>query len=176
MVEFFYPEEIAAFEREFVEAQQAAYMETCVEDDEIAERMDAGPQGAAQTRRQRDRPYQSPMEDGMQHLCCWPATTLAAAPAASMELRDYGIRAPCSHPASATSSARTARSMAWLPSRSPPPTWARCSRTRSTRRCAHWKSTARPWGAVPSGETLRFALSPRELALLTQDTDWIRRT
>ena len=43
MVEFYYPEEICAFEREFVEAQQAAYMETCVEDDEIAERiMDAG--------------------------------------------------------------------------------------------------------------------------------------
>jgi choline monooxygenase len=36
VVEFFYPEEITAFEREFVEAQQAAYMETCVEDDEIA--------------------------------------------------------------------------------------------------------------------------------------------
>jgi hypothetical protein len=44
LVEFFYPEEIAAFEREFVEAQQAAYMETCIEDDEIAERMDAGRQ------------------------------------------------------------------------------------------------------------------------------------
>jgi len=42
MVEFYYPEEIAAFEREFVEAQQAAYMETCLEDDEIGERMDAG--------------------------------------------------------------------------------------------------------------------------------------
>ena len=42
MVEFYYPEEIAAFEREFVEAQQAAYMETCIEDDEIGERMDAG--------------------------------------------------------------------------------------------------------------------------------------
>ena len=42
MVEFFYPEEIAAFEREFVEAQRAAYMETCLEDDEIGERMDAG--------------------------------------------------------------------------------------------------------------------------------------
>jgi hypothetical protein len=42
VVEFYYPEEIAAFEREFVEAQQAAYMETCIEDDEIAERMDAG--------------------------------------------------------------------------------------------------------------------------------------
>ena len=33
VVEFFYPEEICAFEREFIEAQQAAYMETCVEDD-----------------------------------------------------------------------------------------------------------------------------------------------
>ncbi|HMX11906.1 MAG TPA: aromatic ring-hydroxylating dioxygenase subunit alpha, partial [Burkholderiaceae bacterium] len=41
-VEFYYPEEIAAFEREYVEAQQAAYMETCIEDDEIGERMDAG--------------------------------------------------------------------------------------------------------------------------------------
>src|SRR5690606_12411101 len=42
IVEFYYPEDIAAFEREFVEAQRAAYMETAVEDDEIAERMDAG--------------------------------------------------------------------------------------------------------------------------------------
>src|SRR5574337_270786 len=31
MVEFFYPEEIACFEREFVEAQRAAYIETAVE-------------------------------------------------------------------------------------------------------------------------------------------------
>ena len=44
MVEFYYPEEIVAFEREFVDSQQAAYMETCVEDDEIALRMDAGRQ------------------------------------------------------------------------------------------------------------------------------------
>ncbi len=42
VVEFYYPEEIAAFEREFVEAQQAAYLETCIEDDEIALRMDQG--------------------------------------------------------------------------------------------------------------------------------------
>ena len=33
---------IAAFEPEFVQAQRAAYMETCAEDDEIAERMDQG--------------------------------------------------------------------------------------------------------------------------------------
>ena len=52
VVEFFYPEEICAFERDFIEAQQAAYMETCVEDDEIALRMDARPQGADAARRQ----------------------------------------------------------------------------------------------------------------------------
>src|SRR5690606_19721445 len=40
VVEFYYPEDIAAFERDFVQAQQAAYMETAIEDDEIAERMD----------------------------------------------------------------------------------------------------------------------------------------
>ena len=71
MVEFYYPEEIVAFEREFVEAQQAAYMETCIEDDEIAERMDAG-RRALMTRGDNEvGPYQSPMEDGMQHFHEW---------------------------------------------------------------------------------------------------------
>jgi phenylpropionate dioxygenase-like ring-hydroxylating dioxygenase large terminal subunit len=71
VVEFFYPEEIAAFEREFVEAQQAAYMETCHEDDQIALRMDAG--RAALLARGDDEfgPYQSPMEDGMQQFHEW---------------------------------------------------------------------------------------------------------
>ena len=71
MVEFFYPEEIAAFEREFVEAQQAAYMETCVEDDEIAERMDAGRKALLARGDNEVGPYQSPMEDGMQHFHEW---------------------------------------------------------------------------------------------------------
>ncbi len=71
MVEFYYPEEIAAFEREFVEAQQAAYMETCVEDDEIALRMDAGRQALLQRGDDEVGPYQSPMEDGMQHFHEW---------------------------------------------------------------------------------------------------------
>jgi choline monooxygenase len=71
VVEFYYPEEIAAFEREFVEANQAAYMETCVEDDEIALRMDAG-RRALMARGDDDAgPYQSPMEDGMQHFHEW---------------------------------------------------------------------------------------------------------
>jgi len=70
-VEFYYPEDIAAFEREFVEAQQAAYMETCVEDDEIAERMDAGRRALMQRGDNEVGPYQSPMEDGMQHFHDW---------------------------------------------------------------------------------------------------------
>jgi choline monooxygenase len=71
MVEFYYPEEIAAFEREFVEAQQAAYMETCLEDDEIAERMDAGRAALLARGDNEVGPYQSPMEDGMQHFHEW---------------------------------------------------------------------------------------------------------
>jgi choline monooxygenase len=71
MVEFYYPEEITAFEREFVEAQQAAYMETCVEDDEIALRMDAGRKALMQRGDNETGPYQSPMEDGMQHFHEW---------------------------------------------------------------------------------------------------------
>ncbi|MFK7965786.1 MAG: aromatic ring-hydroxylating dioxygenase subunit alpha [Burkholderiaceae bacterium] len=68
VVEFYYPEEISLFERTFVEAERAAYMETAVEDDEIARRMDEGrlallKRGAVET-----GPYQSPMEDGMQHF------------------------------------------------------------------------------------------------------------
>ncbi|MGE4239734.1 aromatic ring-hydroxylating oxygenase subunit alpha [Ramlibacter sp.] len=71
VVEFFYPEEIAAFEREFVEAQRAAYMETCVEDDEIALRMDAGRKALHERGDNEVGPYQSPMEDGMQHFHEW---------------------------------------------------------------------------------------------------------
>jgi len=71
VVEFFYPEEIAAFEREYVQAQQAAYMETCVEDDEIALRMDAGRQALLERGDDEVGPYQSPMEDGMQHFHEW---------------------------------------------------------------------------------------------------------
>lgn len=71
VVEFYYPEDIAAFEREFVEAQRAAYMETTVEDDEIAERMDAGRKALMERGISEAGPYQSPMEDGMQHFHEW---------------------------------------------------------------------------------------------------------
>jgi choline monooxygenase len=71
LVEFFYPEEVAAFEPEFVQAQQAAYTETMVEDDEIAERMDAGRRALMERGEDDAGPYQSPMEDGMQHFHEW---------------------------------------------------------------------------------------------------------
>lgn len=71
VVEFYYPEEIALFEREFVEAERAAYMETCVEDDEIALRMDAGRRALMERGTNEVGPYQSPMEDGMQHFHEW---------------------------------------------------------------------------------------------------------
>ena len=68
IVEFYYPEEIVLFEREFVEAERAAYMETAIEDDEIALRMDAGRRALLDRGDDDAGPYQSPMEDGMQHF------------------------------------------------------------------------------------------------------------
>jgi phenylpropionate dioxygenase-like ring-hydroxylating dioxygenase large terminal subunit len=71
VVEFYYPEDIVLFEREFVDAEQAAYMETAVEDDQIAERMDRGRKALLEQGRSEVGPYQSPMEDGMQHFHEW---------------------------------------------------------------------------------------------------------
>ena len=71
LVEFFYPEEITAFEPEFIDAQRAAYQETCAEDDEIALRMDAGRKALLVRGENEAGPYQSPMEDGMQHFHEW---------------------------------------------------------------------------------------------------------
>jgi choline monooxygenase len=68
IIEYYYPEEIALFERELVEAERAAYRETAAEDDEIAERMDAGRQALFERGVSEVGPYQSPMEDGMQHF------------------------------------------------------------------------------------------------------------
>ncbi|HXA46528.1 MAG TPA: aromatic ring-hydroxylating dioxygenase subunit alpha, partial [Burkholderiaceae bacterium] len=67
VVEFYYPEEIVLFEREFIDAERQAYMETCIEDDEIGARMDAGRRILMERGTSEVGPYQSPMEDGMQH-------------------------------------------------------------------------------------------------------------
>ena len=105
MVEFYYPEEIAAFEREFVEAEQAAYCETCAEDDEIALRMDAGRKALMERGDDEAGPYQSPMEDGMQHFHEWyrrrmqgdgRASTVSTAQPVSAPLADGAGVAACS--------------------------------------------------------------------------------
>jgi phenylpropionate dioxygenase-like ring-hydroxylating dioxygenase large terminal subunit len=71
VVEFYYPEDIAHFEREFIAAQQAAYMETALEDDEIQQRMDRGRRALWQAGGDAAGPYQSPMEDAMVHFHEW---------------------------------------------------------------------------------------------------------
>ncbi|MSP98064.1 MAG: aromatic ring-hydroxylating dioxygenase subunit alpha [Betaproteobacteria bacterium] len=68
IVEFYYPEDIALFEREFVEAQQAAYIETAIEDGEICTRMDRGRTALHAQGSNETGPYQSPMEDALVHF------------------------------------------------------------------------------------------------------------
>ena len=68
VVEFYYPQDIVQNEREFIESEQAAYMETAIEDDDIGERMDRGRHALLNQGRNEVGPYQSPMEDGMQHF------------------------------------------------------------------------------------------------------------
>ncbi len=68
IVEFYYPEDIALFEREFVEAEQAAYVETAMEDGEICTRMDRGRKALHAQGISEAGPYQSPMEDALVHF------------------------------------------------------------------------------------------------------------
>jgi choline monooxygenase len=68
VIEYYYPEDIALFEREFVEAEQTAYEETAREDAEICERMTQGRRALYQQAVNEEGPYQSPMEDGMLHF------------------------------------------------------------------------------------------------------------
>jgi phenylpropionate dioxygenase-like ring-hydroxylating dioxygenase large terminal subunit len=69
IVEFYYPEEICHFEADFVAAHQAAYMETCYEDDEIAERMDQGRRHLMQTNALYENgPVHDPMERGLNYF------------------------------------------------------------------------------------------------------------
>jgi phenylpropionate dioxygenase-like ring-hydroxylating dioxygenase large terminal subunit len=68
IVEFYYPEEICHFEADFVEAHQAAYMETAYEDDEIAERMDQGRKFLHSIGTDDYGPVHNPMELGLDYF------------------------------------------------------------------------------------------------------------
>jgi phenylpropionate dioxygenase-like ring-hydroxylating dioxygenase large terminal subunit len=78
VVEFYYPEEIALFERGFVEAQQAAYAETAAEDDAICRRIDRGRRALWRQGIEDAGPYQSPMEDAVVHFHEWVRAGLRA--------------------------------------------------------------------------------------------------
>lgn len=71
VVEFYYPEDIALFEEEFVKAHQAAYNETAVEDKEICERMHQGRRALFSQCLDERGPYQHPMETGLEHFHLW---------------------------------------------------------------------------------------------------------
>ena len=68
VIEFYYPEEIVLFEPDFMAAQQKAYHETALEDEEICVRMTEGRRALLLDGREEYGPYQSPMEDGMVHF------------------------------------------------------------------------------------------------------------
>jgi phenylpropionate dioxygenase-like ring-hydroxylating dioxygenase large terminal subunit len=71
VVEYYYPEDIALFERDYVEAEQAAYRETAVEDDDICYGMHRGRKALYEQGHSQAGPYQSPTEDGMVHFHEW---------------------------------------------------------------------------------------------------------
>lgn len=71
VVEFYYPEDIALFEREYIQAQQAAYDETAVEDNEICQRMHDGRKALFMQGIDERGPYQQPLEAGLAHFHQW---------------------------------------------------------------------------------------------------------
>jgi len=68
IVEFYFPEEIALFERDYVEAEREAYLETALEDEIICNRMTEGRRALLRQGISEVGPYQSPTEDGMRHF------------------------------------------------------------------------------------------------------------
>lgn len=68
IIEFYYPRDIIAGFPQLIAAEQAAYRETAREDAEIIRRMEARRSVLYAAGRNEVGPYQSPMEDGIQHF------------------------------------------------------------------------------------------------------------
>ena len=68
VVEFYYPEEVQAFERQIVDAHQAAYAESAAEDAEICTRLQRGRRALWLAGEDDSGPYHTPHEDGMIHF------------------------------------------------------------------------------------------------------------
>ena len=71
IVEFYYPEEIKAFEPQIVEAHQAAYAESAAEDADVCTRLHKGRRALWVAGEDDVGPYHTPHEDGMIHLHDW---------------------------------------------------------------------------------------------------------
>ena len=71
IVEFYYPEEVQAFERQIVEAHQAAYAESAAEDAAACARLHRGRRALWLAGEDDEGPYQTPHEDGMIHMHDW---------------------------------------------------------------------------------------------------------
>jgi phenylpropionate dioxygenase-like ring-hydroxylating dioxygenase large terminal subunit len=71
IVEFYYPEEIRAFEPQIVEAHQAAYTESAAEDAAICTRLHRGRKALWLAGEDDVGPFHTPHEDGMIHMHAW---------------------------------------------------------------------------------------------------------
>jgi phenylpropionate dioxygenase-like ring-hydroxylating dioxygenase large terminal subunit len=77
VVEFYYPAKLLEHHPELAESHRKAYMETALEDDEIAERIDAGRRALYQSGVNETGFYQTPMEDGVRHFHGWYRAAMA---------------------------------------------------------------------------------------------------
>ena len=71
IVKFYYPEDIALFERTIVDAHQAAYAESAAEDMHVCHLLHKGRRALFLSGEDDVGPYQSPHEDGMVHFHEW---------------------------------------------------------------------------------------------------------
>ena len=71
IVEFYYPVEVHAFERQIVEAHQAAYAESAAEDAAVCSRLHRGRRALWLAGEDGEGPYHTPHEDGMIHMHDW---------------------------------------------------------------------------------------------------------
>lgn len=71
IVEFYYPEEIHAFERHIIDAHQAAYAESAVEDTDACTRLHRGRKALWLAGQDDAGPFHTPHEDGVIHMHDW---------------------------------------------------------------------------------------------------------
>jgi phenylpropionate dioxygenase-like ring-hydroxylating dioxygenase large terminal subunit len=71
IIEFYYPEETILFDQDYIDAQQAAYNETALEDKVICEKMQEGRRLLFKNKQEDVGPYHEPLEDGLKHFHQW---------------------------------------------------------------------------------------------------------